>query len=162
MASRGHKSSPGRMGLARADRLKKTRLCCLPDALSPVTVHCTRWGVGPQFPSEHIPYPSTVVHHSVPKNNQRLDINTWSKRFLHLGTEWYARFCFRVNARPKAFIIIQKGMFDRVRIKVYRGYLLGAYPVEVFGKVRYGLNTLPDTPVCFGANSIPVFDTSVS
>ena len=64
------------------------------------------------------------------------------------------------NDMPKNLFF--KGMFDRVRIKVYRGYLLGVYPVEVFGKVRYGFNTLPDTPVCFGANSIPVLDNSAS
>ena len=38
------------------------------------------------------------------------------------------------------------------------GYTGGIYPT---GVVRYGLNTLPNTPVWFGTNSIPVPDTSV-
>ena len=56
--------------------------------------------------------------------------------------------------------------------RVLRPYhsILGAigstykHPVEVLGEVRYGLNILLNTPVRFGANSIPVhnfgmFDT---
>ena len=38
------------------------------------------------------------------------------------------------------------------------GYTGGIHPTEV---VRYGLNTLPNTPVWFGTNSMPVPDTSV-
>ena len=48
------------------------------------------------------------------------------------------------------------------RTREYRGCLLGKYRTEVFGKVRYGLNTLPNTPVRFGMNSIPVPGTWVS
>ena len=40
--------------------------------------------------------------------------------------------------------------------------MLGEYPAEVFGKVRYGLNALPYIPVWFGTNSIPVPNTSVA
>ena len=35
----------------------------------------------------------------------------------------------------------------------------GKHPAQVFGKVRYGLNILPNTPVRFGTRSIPVPDT---
>ena len=56
--------------------------------------------------------------------------------------------------------IFYKGVYGRVRTKVYRGYLLGKYLTEVFGKVRYGLNTLPNTPVKFDTASIP-YRTSV-
>ena len=45
---------------------------------------------------------------------------------------------------------------------IYRIYLLGNYPAEVLGKVRYCLNILLNTPLTFGTNSIPVPDTSVS
>ena len=55
-----------------------------------------------------------------------------------------------------------KDVLGRVRTKVYRGYLLSKFPTEVFGKVRYGLDTLPNTPIRFGTNSTPVPDTSVS
>ena len=48
--------------------------------------------------------------------------------------------------------IIFKGMFGRVRTKVYRGYLLGKYPAEPYRSV----------PVGFGTNSKPVPETSVS
>ena len=48
------------------------------------------------------------------------------------------------------------------RAKVYRGEFLGKYPTRVLGKVRYGLNTRPNTPVGFGTTSIPVPDTSVT
>ena len=41
-------SSPGSVGLARAHPLTKPRLWSLPARLGPVTVHPTRWGVGPQ------------------------------------------------------------------------------------------------------------------
>lgn len=47
-----------------------------------------------------------------------------------------------------------KGVFGGVSTKVHR-WLLGKYPTEVLGKVRYGLNTLPKTPVRFGMVSIP-------
>ena len=55
-------------------------------------------------------------------------------------------------------------MSGRIRtfIKVCQGYLLGKYSTEVFGEVRYGLNTLLNTPVWFGSNPIPVPDTLVS
>ena len=36
---------------------------------------------------------------------------------------------------------------------MYRGCLFDKYPTEVLRRVRYGLNTLPDTPVRFGTNS---------
>ena len=39
---------------------------------------------------------------------------------------------------------------------------LGEHPTEAFGKVRYGLNALPNTPVRFGTTSIQAPDTSVS
>ena len=35
-----------------------------------------------------------------------------------------------------------------------RGYLLGKRTTEVFGKIRYGLNTVPNIPVRFITNSI--------
>ena len=54
-----------------------------------------------------------------------------------------------------------KGVFGRVRTKVYWGYLLDKYPTQVFRRARCGLNTLPHTPVRFGTNSIPVPDPSV-
>lgn len=38
---------------------------------------------------------------------------------------------------------VSGGMFSRVRTQVGRGCFLGKYPAEVFGKVRYGLDTLP-------------------
>ena len=60
------------------------------------------------------------------------------------------------------YYIYYKGMLGRVRTKVYRGCSLGKYPTEVFGQVRYGLNTLPNNPVWFGTNSIPVTYTWVS
>ena len=41
-------SSPGSVGLARALPISKPRLWSLPARLGPVTVHPTRWGVGPQ------------------------------------------------------------------------------------------------------------------
>ena len=44
----------------------------------------------------------------------------------------------------------------------YRTYLLGKYPAEVLGEVRYGLNTLPNTTERSGTRSIPVPDASVS
>ena len=34
--------------------------------------------------------------------------------------------------------------------------------IELYQSVRYGLNTLPNTPARFGTNSIPVPGTSVS
>ena len=50
-----------------------------------------------------------------------------------------------------------------VRTEVYRGDVLGKYPTEVFGKVRYGLNIPPpNTPVWFGTSSIPVPYPSVT
>ena len=54
-----------------------------------------------------------------------------------------------------------KGMFGRVRTKVYRGYLLRIYLTEPYRSVRYGLNTLPNYTGVFGTNSIPVPDTLV-
>ena len=56
-----------------------------------------------------------------------------------------------------------KDVFGRVGTKVYRGYSLGKYSIpRSFSKVRYGLNTLPNIPVMFSANSIPVPDSSIS
>ena len=53
---------------------------------------------------------------------------------------------------------IIKGVFGRVLIEVVtkctRVCTLGKYRTEVLGKVRYGLHTLPNTPVRFGTNSI--------
>ena len=43
-------SSPGSVGLARAYPLTKTQAMELPARLGPVTVHPTRWGVGPRSP----------------------------------------------------------------------------------------------------------------
>ena len=42
-------SSPGSVGLTRAHPLKNPRLWSLPARIGPVTVHPTRWGVGPQL-----------------------------------------------------------------------------------------------------------------
>ena len=53
-------------------------------------------------------------------------------------------------------------MFGRFRTKVYRVCLLGKYPTEPCQSVRYGRNTLLNTPVRFGTNSIPVPDTLAS
>lgn len=52
-------------------------------------------------------------------------------------------------------------MFGRVRTKGSRGHSPSKNPNEVFGKVRYGLNTLLNAPVRFGINLIPGPDTSV-
>ena len=35
------------------------------------------------------------------------------------------------------------GVLGRVRTQLYRVYLLGKYPTEAFGMVRYGLNIHP-------------------
>ena len=59
------------------------------------------------------------------------------------------------RVRPKT---IQKGVFGKV-FEAATKYAGSIYPIEV---VRYGLNTLPNTPVCFGVKSIPVPDTSVN
>ena len=56
---------------------------------------------------------------------------------------------------------ISMGVFGRVRTTLYRGYLLGKYHTEVLGKVRHGLDSLPNIAVRFGTTSIPV-PTSVS
>ena len=55
-----------------------------------------------------------------------------------------------------------KAVFGRVRIKVFRGYLLCKHPTEIFGNVRYGLNNVPNTPVLFGTTSLREPDNSVS
>ena len=61
---------------------------------------------------------------------------------------------------------IGKYNFERLRslgyVPKYRGYLLGKYPTDVFAKVRYGLNILPNATIWFCTNSIPAPDTSVS
>ena len=62
-------------------------------------------------------------------------------------------------------MIFYKGAFGRVLRPYqskYPGYLLRKYSTEVFGKLRYGRNTLPKIPVRFGTNSIPVPHTSVN
>ena len=46
-------------------------------------------------------------------------------------------------------------MFGGVHATAYRGYSLGKYSADVPGKVRYGPNTPPNTPVKIGTNSIP-------
>ena len=67
-----------------------------------------------------------------------------------------------VHTNSSVHVEISKGMFGKVRTKVYRGYLLGKYPTEPYRSVRNGRNSLQNTPVWFGTNSIPVPDTSVS
>ena len=53
-------------------------------------------------------------------------------------------------------------MFGRV-LRSYQSTPAGVffsvytYPTEVFGKVRYGLNALPNTPAWFGTSLIPVY-----
>ena len=68
-----------------------------------------------------------------------------------------ARF---ISAISQSARVCSVGHWDRT--KVYRGYLLGKYPTEVFDKIRYGLNNVPSTPVWFGTNLLPEPDTSVS
>ena len=65
--------------------------------------------------------------------------------------------------RPMGYPMIKdsKGMFGRVRTKLYRGGFLGKYPTGPYRRVRYGLNILPNTPVRFGTTSTPVSETPV-
>ena len=91
-----------------------------------------------------------------------------------LAALWYyvsAENAVRQRPRHRGSSINQHGlrMTDpmvcsvyRVRTKVFRGYLLGLCPTKVFGKVRYGLSTLPNTQVRFSTKSVPVPDTSVA
>lgn len=48
-----------------------------------------------------------------------------------------------------------KSVFGRVHTNVYRGNLPVNTLPEVLGKARYVINTLLNTPVRFGMNSIP-------
>ena len=73
-----------------------------------------------------------------------------------LCSELYQRSLHRFNYK------LIKGMFGRVRTKLYRGYSLVKYPTEHCRSVRYDRNTLRNTPVRFGGNSKPVPETSVS
>ena len=47
-------------------------------------------------------------------------------------------------------------MFGRLRTKVYWGGVADRYPTEPYRIVRYGRITLPNAPVRFGTNSIPI------
>ena len=72
---------------------------------------------------------------------------------------------FRSNFPRERDACINKGVFGRVLSQyqsIRGGYFLGKHPTEVFGKVRYGLSILPNSPVGFGTNPIPVPETSVT
>ena len=70
---------------------------------------------------------------------------------------------FRISERAKTQIKF-KSMFQygTPKSRTYGGYSLGRYLTEPCRGVRYGRNSLPNTPVRFGTNSTPVPYTSVS
>ena len=54
-----------------------------------------------------------------------------------------------------------RSVFNRVPSQLYRAYSLGNYRTDVFRIACCGIISLPNTPVLFETNSIPVPDTLI-